>query len=204
MARTKESLSVDEEDRLRETNTSLLNKNRGMCPVPPQGVLKGPNTSFAAAISCDPPETVQMTTQRKEGGFRRKIGSHLFRRIIRARFGSSPDIKNPPTLPTPIPSSNGPYPASSVASSSQGSSGKHAQARPTVQRNHLVHEITSRSRPLSTSRRSSSLAPAEEQPEGHSDLIDLGHGLKSAFHSMLQVYPKYIGFIVYSHSSSCR
>jgi hypothetical protein len=142
-----------------------------------------PNTSFAAEILCNPPERGQMTTERKEGGFRRKIGSHLFRRMIsRAKFASSLDIRSPPTHPTPIPSSNGPYPASSVASSSQGSSGKHAQA--IVQHNHLVRETTSRSRPLSTSRRSSS------------DLVDLGHELESAIGSILQAYPKYIGFIV--------
>jgi hypothetical protein len=44
---------VDAEDSLRENNTSLLNKNSRMCPVPPQGVLKGLNTSFAAAILRD-------------------------------------------------------------------------------------------------------------------------------------------------------
>jgi hypothetical protein len=145
MARTKESLTVL-----------------------PQGL----NTSFAAAILRDPPETDHMTIERKEGGFRRDIGSHL----------------------TSMPSSNGPYPASSMALS-QGSSGKHAQA--TAQHNHLVREITSRSRSLSMSRRSSTLAPAEEQPEWQSDLqVDFGHELKSAVDSMIQSYPKYIGFIV--------
>ena len=38
MARTKESLIVDAVDTLRENNTSLLDKNSGTCPEPPQGV----------------------------------------------------------------------------------------------------------------------------------------------------------------------
>lgn len=45
-------------------------------------------------------------------------------------------------------------------------------------------------------------APAEEQPEWQSDLqVDFGHDelnkeLKSAVDSILQAYPKYIGFII--------
>jgi hypothetical protein len=41
--------------------------------------------------------------------------------------------------------------------------------------------------------RTSTPAPAEEQPD---DLVDFGYELKSAVDSMLQAYPKYIGFIV--------
>ena len=40
------------------------------------------------------------------------------------------------------------------------------------------------------------LAGHEEEPEWQSDLVDFGHELKSAVDSMLQAYPKYIGFIV--------
>ena len=170
MARPKESLIVDAID-IRHENTSLLIKNSGTCPVPPQGVLKRLITSFPAAILRDPPEADHKTTERREGRYRHEIDSHL----------------------TQIPSSNGPYPASSVASS-QGSSGKHAQA--TVQHNRLVREITSRSRSLSTSRRSSTLAPAEEQPEWQSDIVDFGHELKSAVDDILQDYPKYTGFFI--------
>ena len=46
MARTKESLTVNAEDSLPENNT-LFNWNSCMCPVTPQGALKGLNTSFA-------------------------------------------------------------------------------------------------------------------------------------------------------------
>jgi hypothetical protein len=162
MARTKESLAVDAEDSLRENN----NRNSRMCPVPPQGVLKWLNTSFAAPILCDPPETNQMTTERKEGRFRREIGSNLFRRMGRARFASLLGIRNPPTFPTPIPSSNETYPASSVASSHSPSP--------------------------SISQRSSNPALAEEQPGWQINL----HELKSVVHSILQAYPNYIGFIV--------
>ena len=70
----------------------------------PQGVLKGLNTSFPAAILRDPPETNQMTTKRKEGRFRWKIGSHLFRRMTKAGFS---------LLGTPILSSRAPVPPSS-------------------------------------------------------------------------------------------
>ena len=106
MARTKESLTVDAEDSLYENDTSLLNwnSNSRMFSVQPQGVLKGLNTSFAATILRDPPETKQMTTERKQGRFRREIGSNLFRRMTRARFTSSLEIRNLPTLSTPIPS----------------------------------------------------------------------------------------------------
>jgi hypothetical protein len=152
MARTKESLTVGAEDSFRENNTSLPNKNSRMCTVQPQGVLKGLNTSFAAAISRDSPEADQMTTERKGGRFRREIGSNLLRRMTRARFASSLDTRSPPTLPTPIP----------------------------------------RSRSPPTSRRSSSPAPAEEQPERQSDLVDFGLELKSAVDSMLQNHPKYM------------
>jgi hypothetical protein len=164
MARTKESPTVDAEDGLRENNT-LLNRNSRMCPVPPQGVLKG--------------------------RFGQEIVSHLFRPGTRAGFASLIGIRNPPTLQTPIPSSNGPYPESSVApwsELSQGSSGNHAQA--TVQCDHLVREITSPS--PSMSRRSSTPALAEEQPERQSNL----HEPKSVVDSILQAYPNYIGFIV--------
>ena len=101
MARAKGLLTVDEEDSLRENNPSLLNRNSRMCPVPPQGVLKGLNTSSAAAILRDTPETNQMTTERKEGRFRREVGSQLFRRMTRARFASLLGIRNPPPRPAP-------------------------------------------------------------------------------------------------------
>ena len=74
--------------------------------VPPQGVLEGLNASFAATNLRDPPDTNQTTTGRKEGRFRREIGSNLFRSMARARFAPLLGISNPPTLPTPIPSSN--------------------------------------------------------------------------------------------------
>jgi hypothetical protein len=46
-------------------------------------------------------------------------------------------------------------------------------------------------------RRSSTPALAEEQLERQSDLqVEFGHNLKPAVNSILQVYPKYIGFIV--------
>ena len=111
MARTKEPLTVDAEDSLREKKSSSRKRKNRRCPVPPQGVLKGLNTSFADTILRDPPEADQMTTERKKGRFRRVLGSHLFRRTTWAKFASSLDIRKPPTLPTPIPSSNGPYPA---------------------------------------------------------------------------------------------
>ena len=104
MARTKESLAVDAEDSLCENDISLLDWNSRMFPVRPQGVLKGLNTSFAATISHDPPETKQMTNEGKQGRFRREIGSNLFRRMTRARFTTSLEIRDPPTLPTPTPS----------------------------------------------------------------------------------------------------
>ena len=75
-----------------------------MFPVRPQGVLKGLNTSFAATNLRDPPETKQMTTEREQGRLRREIGSNLFRRMTRARFTSSPETRNLPTLSTPTPS----------------------------------------------------------------------------------------------------
>jgi hypothetical protein len=105
-----------------------------VCPVPPQGVLKGLNASFAA----DPPETSQMTTEKKKGGFIRQIRSHLFRPMTRASsgFASLLGIRNPLTVPTPIPSSNVSYPTPPVASSSQGRSGKHVQA--TAQHDHKI------------------------------------------------------------------
>jgi hypothetical protein len=71
MARTKESLTVDAEDGLRENKPFLLKRFSRMCPVPPQGVMKGLNTSFAAAILRGPPETDRMITNRKKGRFRR-------------------------------------------------------------------------------------------------------------------------------------
>ena len=103
MARTKEALAVDAEDSLCENDTSLLDWNSRMFPVRPQGVPKGLKTSFAATISHDPPETKQMTTEGKQGKFRREIGSNLFRRMTRARFTTSLEIRDPPTLPTPTP-----------------------------------------------------------------------------------------------------
>jgi hypothetical protein len=44
-----------------------------MCPVPLQGVVKGLNTSFAAAILRDPSETDRIITKRKKGRFRRVL-----------------------------------------------------------------------------------------------------------------------------------
>lgn len=114
-------------------NISFLNRNSRMCSVPSQRALKGLNTGFTAAVLRAPPETNQMTTERKERGLLQEIRSHLFRRRISARFPSLPVIGESPTVPTPIPSSNGPYPASSVVSSSQGSSGNNAPA--TIQDN---------------------------------------------------------------------
>ena len=141
MAHTKESLTVSQ-----------------------QGALTEPNTSFAAASFRDSKDTNQTTTERKEGRFRREIGSNLFRSMARARFAPLLGIRNPPTLSTPIPSSNRPNPASLVAFSSQGSSGERAQA--TVQHDQLVSEITSLS-PLK-SRQSST--PAVKRPEWLRDL----------------------------------
>ena len=105
MAHTKESLTVSQ-----------------------QGALTELNTSFAAASFRDSKDTNQTTTERKEGRFRREIGSNLFRSMARARFAPLLGIRNPPTLPTPIPSLNRLNPASPVAFSSQGSNGKHAQS----------------------------------------------------------------------------
>ena len=67
-----------------------------------------------AAILRDRPE-INQTTERKEGGFLRQIRSHLFRPLTRAGLASVLGIRNPPTVPAPIPSSSGPYPALSVA-----------------------------------------------------------------------------------------
>ena len=100
MVRAKESLTVGAENSLRENDTSLLNRSACMCFVPIQGVLKGLNTSFAAAILRDRRETNQMTTERREGRFRRTSGSHLFRRMTREIFAPFICIRNPPTLPT--------------------------------------------------------------------------------------------------------
>jgi hypothetical protein len=105
MSRAKESLTIGAEDSLRESNTSLFNRNSRMCPVPPRGVLKGLNTSFAAVILRDPPGTDQMTAERKEGRFRREVGSKLFRRMTMARFASLLGIRNPTprlALPSPV------------------------------------------------------------------------------------------------------
>jgi hypothetical protein len=114
MARTKESLTVDAEGSLRENNTSLVNMNSRMCPVPPQGVLKGLNTSFAAGILRGPPKTNQM---RREGRFGREKSSTLFRRMTTmARFASVLRIRNPAHQPhhEPLPDIEGegetPYP----------------------------------------------------------------------------------------------
>jgi hypothetical protein len=101
-----------------------------MCPVPPQGVLKGLNTSLAAAILCDPPETNQVTTDRKEGRFRWKIGSHLFRRLTGTRFASLLGIRNPPSLPTPIPLPNPPTPPTSTLLSSYTASSLNSSRMP--------------------------------------------------------------------------
>jgi hypothetical protein len=56
MARTKELPTICAKDSSRENNNSLLNGDSRMCPVPPQGVLKGLNTSFAPAP--DPPSSI--------------------------------------------------------------------------------------------------------------------------------------------------
>ena len=102
-ARTKESLIVDAVDILREkNNTSLLDKNSGTWPVSPQGVQTGLNTSSAAATLRDLTETNQMTTERKQGRFRREMGSHLIRRVAKARFASLLGIRNPPPRPGPV------------------------------------------------------------------------------------------------------
>ena len=137
------------------------NGNGRMCPVPPQGVLKGLNTSFAA----DPSETSQMTTEKKKCGFLRQIRSHLFCPSTMASFASLLGIRNRPTVPTPIPSSNGPYPASPVASSSQVSSGRHAQA--TVQHD---HDITSTSSHKPSAKMSAHARPLSQR--GHDDSRD--------------------------------
>ena len=96
----KESVTpiVDAEDSLRGNITSLPNMTSRMCPVPPQGVLKGLNTSFAGANLRDPLATNQMTTGRKRGKFRWEIGSDLFRRMTKAslaRFASLLDVRDP-------------------------------------------------------------------------------------------------------------
>jgi hypothetical protein len=115
MARTKESLTVDAEGSLRENNTSSFNMNSRMCPVPPQGVMKELNTSFAAVILSDPPKTNQM---RKEGGFGREKASNLFRRMTRARFSLSVLSMKRPSHHEPLADieegegeSNAPYPS---------------------------------------------------------------------------------------------
>ena len=82
-------------------NTSFLERNSRMCPVPPRGVLKGLKTSFAAAILRDPLETNQMTTERKEGGFLRQIRSLLFHPISKARFASFLGMRFVAFMPTP-------------------------------------------------------------------------------------------------------
>jgi hypothetical protein len=104
MARTKESLTINAEDSLRDNNT-LLDKNSRMCLVPPQGVLKGLNTSFAAAILRDPPETNQMSTERQKGRSRREVGSQLVGQMTSAGFASLLGTRNPPpepALPGPV------------------------------------------------------------------------------------------------------
>ena len=87
-------------------NSMSMARTKEPPTVPPQGVLEGLNASFAATNLRDPPDTDQTTTGRKEGRFRREIGSNLFRSMARARFAPLLGISNPPTLPTPIPSSN--------------------------------------------------------------------------------------------------
>ena len=92
------------------------------------GVLKGLNTSFAAAILRDPPRTNQMTSKRKEGRFRREMGMHLFRRMTRLRFPSLDNLlggtATVPSEPPPRPSAPAPLQrivkeGSSVPSSSR-------------------------------------------------------------------------------------
>ena len=61
----------------------------------------GLNTSSAAVTLRDLTDTNQMTTERKEGRFRREIGSHLFRRMTKARFASLLGIRNPLLRPAP-------------------------------------------------------------------------------------------------------
>ena len=70
-------------------NTSLIERNSCMCPVPPRGVLKGPN----AVVSRDPSETNQATSERKEGGFLRQMGSYLPDAATWAGIGSFLGIK---------------------------------------------------------------------------------------------------------------
>ena len=132
MVHTKESLIVDVEDSLR---VSLRNRNgrHSMCLCRRKECWK--RWILASQLQTyvtPPPETNQMTTERKEDIFRWETDSNMSRRMTGAEFSSSLDIRNPPTLPTPIPSSYGSYPASSVTSSSQG---KDAQA--TVQHDHV-------------------------------------------------------------------
>ena len=110
--------------------------------VSQQGVLTELNTSFAAASFRDSKDTNQMTTERKEGRFRREIGSNFFRSMARARFAPLLGIRNPPTLPKPIPSSNPSNPAPPVAFSSQGSSGKYAQSStPAEKQPEWLHDL---------------------------------------------------------------
>ena len=114
MTRAKESLTVGAEDSLCENNTSLLIRNNCMFPVPPQGVLKGLNTSFAAAILRGPTKTNQMTTEGTEGRFRREVGSQSSGRMTRAKFASLLGIGNPPprsVLPGPVTERTMPTPA---------------------------------------------------------------------------------------------
>jgi hypothetical protein len=105
VARTKESLTVDAEDSLLENNTSWLNMNSRMCPVPPQRVLKGLNTSFAGAILR--PETNQMTTERKKRRFRRDgflalpLGA-LIRLIPNVKLRLIPKPEEEPTFPSDV------------------------------------------------------------------------------------------------------
>ena len=87
-------------------NSMSMARTKESLTVPPQGVVKGLNASFAAINLRDPPDTNEMTTEREVGSFRREIGSNLFRSMARARFEPFLGITNPPTLQTPIPSSN--------------------------------------------------------------------------------------------------
>ena len=116
-------------------STSFLDTNSRMCPVPPQGVLKRLNISFAAAILRDP-ETNQMTAERKEGGFLRQTRSHFSRRMTRARPSllgtrNSPNVSKP--LP-PLPPLDDEPNRASVTSWLQGIKGRH----PTVQGNRKI------------------------------------------------------------------
>jgi hypothetical protein len=63
----KGSLTIDAEDSLGESDPFSLNRNSRMCLALLQGVRKGLNTSFAAAILRDPLEINQMTTVQRSG-----------------------------------------------------------------------------------------------------------------------------------------